>query len=891
MELETALARAIYRLAPLEVIAYSDPLELDTITPWPNRIQLDPRHGEEQFGIFAASDHYLLARAQFDTDERPRYEAVILTRADLNVIAGAIEPLITGLFYHPMPTFAITPARLSPYKLPLPGTWTMDKRLSALTQLLTEDAHIGLRLLGAALHPRGLLIRGFNPAAAARIELAQGLMMLLPANFRAEITFSTHLDTPIEGGPRIIFSDAIHESRWIADFASGHFPPLDQVRSPYIECLEAIWQGSPREFLAELRALELMSSRQISGKGFEETLNVIAERYLQNQRVLTGEGADIPVDQLKVVLTSENLSPELRDRYAELLLQHTLNNRDSESAQLLTQLMDLDLQLDERLQTHLQTALESQPDAVYFIVRTRLAQGIDARWLPRLQAAAIQSMQVAIIEGDNETLTSWFRLIAREPVSYQLGEVLQAGTLAAQTRAHESDHLSYQLVVLAVKRAHHVLDTLLGDDQLLAALPDTAQRAIRTHEAEAIVALAQAQPPARELFLLAVGLAIDAEAPITAPIIRHLWTLYRDQVTYAAPERYQPSALITRLSNGGMDLLSDDALLTLLIALLTDRDDVRFRETLVKAATRSISLIGDAFARADRSPDDLIGLMNQAIHTGSLTPSQTLTIYLRFMEAHQWSRAFLIIGEQIARTFQHHPAVTIPSDLLWKLIDVAHETRSELIARVMAKRLMSELEKTESETQLNEQLTRLCERVQWNSTIRQSVQIWWRELVRAQPLARLQQLHKLLEGKKPLEDLYQVAETALALRRVLGKKTLEDFADAVGTTYALLQVLSDAFDPEPKHPTTFDQQTMRLELEARRDELTPDERRVLAKNLKELSVLIASMAEHRSKASLTRRADEVERALMAGEQAPQSAIDTLKWFSGYLDGMQDHEKD
>jgi hypothetical protein len=79
---------------------------------------------------------------------------------------------------------------------------------------------------------------------------------------------------------------------------------------------------------------------------------------------------------------------------------------------------------------------------------------------------------------------------------------------------------------------------------------------------------------------------------------------------------------------------------------------------------------------------------------------------------------------------------------------------------------------------------------------------------------------------------------------------------------------------------------VREEIDARQSELTPDERRVLAKNLRELGGLIAEMAEHRSRATLMRRGEEIERQLINGEVSPHSAIDTMKWLSGYLDGAQ-----
>jgi hypothetical protein len=47
------------------------------------------------------------------------------------------------------------------------------------------------------------------------------------------------------------------------------------------------------------------------------------------------------------------------------------------------------------------------------------------------------------------------------------------------------------------------------------------------------------------------------------------------------------------------------------------------------------------------------------------------------------------------------------------------------------------------------------------------------------------------------------------------------------------------------------------------------------------------MADNRSKASLIRRGDDVDRQLMSGEQQPHSAVDALKWLAGYLGGTQD----
>ena len=49
-----------------------------------------------------------------------------------------------------------------------------------------------LRLLGAALHERGLMIHDFPADTDARLALIRGLMALLPAHARPDLTFSTN---------------------------------------------------------------------------------------------------------------------------------------------------------------------------------------------------------------------------------------------------------------------------------------------------------------------------------------------------------------------------------------------------------------------------------------------------------------------------------------------------------------------------------------------------------------------------------------------------------------------------------------------------------------------------------------------------------------------------
>jgi hypothetical protein len=155
----------------------------------------------------------------------------------------------------------------------------------------------------------------------------------------------------------------------------------------------------------------------------------------------------------------------------------------------------------------------------------------------------------------------------------------------------------------------------------------------------------------------------------------------------------------------------------------------------------------------------------------------------------------------------------------------------------------------------------------------------------------LGRIDKLLDGKRALEDFHNILETTLAFRRMLGKRSLQDFAKALDTAFSILEDLSESFDPSPRRAVNFDEGTIRAELGARETELSDQERQILAKNFKELAQLIGDMGDHRSKANLMRRGENIDRQLMTGEQQPVSAVDAMKWMSGYLDGTHDKADD
>jgi len=612
-------------------------------------------------------------------------------------------------------------------------------------------------------------------------------------------------------------------------------------------------------------------------------------------------GEVVTLDTIKTALrlifdpTATPISDEPRILILKRGVDLALETRDAETALLLAHAMDADPALDDQLWGWMVQRIGIEPDAVYAFVRARLASELSERWLPRLHAAANTSLQVATADGDWMTVLNWLKLIGREPAAYGLSETFARGVSMAQPRAHSEPDLATALIMITAKRNQAMLEALLDDSALLDALPDDNLRAALIDlEGEAVALLGVY---GADLFLVALVLATRRRHPamVTPAAIEQVWTLMHApdaQTTNANVVHvggdYAPTMLIDAWIDDGADWLATDTLSTLLRLSLSNREDHRFHRLIHRLKVRGdvVVMAGEALFHAGRSVNDVLALISQMVANGDIPAQGAVDLFAALLRAWEWNKTTVLMMAQLARAIQYHPELTVEADVLWHMVEIAADAKEDLIARVAVRRLSLVLEAQEDEALFVERVGRLHAKTAWNSGARTLLISWWRGFVRAQNGGRLIRLEKALDGKKELEDLRAIATTVLSVRRLIGKRTLEQFAAAVGETFDMLQAFSAAFDPSAKHGSPFDALTVRTELDARADELSPHARTILANNLKELATLVATLGDNRSKPGLVRRNDDLDRALMGGEQEPGSAVDVLKWLSGYLSGAQ-----
>lgn len=812
-------------------------------------------------------DKDLLARAWLESADELRHEFIWLPRSLLLNAAGNLLPLVAQAQQgHALPEIA---------------PWTQEARRNSLHALLqAQDGELAslLQMLAAALDTRGLLLEGPGRNTRSRMALVQGLMALLPANARPLLGFASNVDEPCEGAPAIVFSDAAPETR---RWRSGDEMALPSLPGGhYIALLAQWWIGDERQLLEAIDALGPLPP----GKELAAGLDQLAQQHVLGQRIQSGQ--DIPAAELKVLLGSgQPVAAALLPVILQGLLQEALDKRDSEAALLVAQQMDADPKLDARLGTALADALQQRPDAVYVFARAQLAASSDAPdcWQQRLQAAALCSLQIAICEADAATVINWLRLIALEPTHYGLADILQEGLLAARERGRSDGELALQLLQLCLRHAPAVLDDLLADEGLLAALPDNVGLVLRDHGGDPLLTLQRRGP---EFFLVAIARATQARVAgaISSAVLEQTWLLYRSEHSSALPAAFQPQAIVDAWLQQGPEWLPPSALGNIAAMLLSDGRDAQFIDFAAKLAAQDLlaGALPDAAHRSQRSSAELVKVFGQL--PAELPREIIADSCLALLRMRAWRSEALPAGEMLARLLQKHEALRIGDDALWHLLEFASGARSELIARAAARRIFQ----ATLDTHLAEVLLRLQESLVWSPSLQGQLTAWWRAWARTQGTATLSRVDASLAASRALADKRKVVQTILALRRMLGTRKMSDFASAIDDVFDLLQHLSAAYDPRNQQHVGFDDATIRAELETHSGELTKNARVVLAHNLRELALLISSMGDLRSRNTLVRQ--NIERQLLAGEHAPESAVDALKWIAAWMESPPPDEQ-
>jgi len=762
---------------------------------------------------------------------------------------------------------------------------TRFENLQRILDDLPDDSfeHI-LTLLGAIIHERPLVIAQYPPDFQGRLALISGIQALIPGRLAARMTFASHAPSRSQHRPQLTFADeADGASAWLYDWSK---PQLiaDVMDHPYIDVLRAMWHGDIAELAAEIQSLAQLAGSSAETGAIGRGLEQISEHFWIDRHVQAPEDIVSTEAIIRVLDGATSPSDEIRFQYIKKLLHNALSERDAAAGMRVAEELEKDASLEGALSEIFDEMLEDQPDAVYVFIRNRLMRlGVDEAWIPRLQAAARSSLEVAAEEGDVGTLAGWLELIAHEPQTYQLHDILQQAILLAKQRAYADGELGIHLILIAVRRVPEIVDALYQDEKLINALESNVRIALQNPSADSLEQLIDEKT---EYFLLALyhGIQVSDEILVTLPSVKRLWSLYESDQRINLPAVYRPPALTRLLAAEASHQMTEEAVDFLFDNIIACDD----RKLIVDAAHHfadrqllfprlSQSLESDAVPL-----DKVLSIMNAVNGIKSAPPHEVIDTYFTLLDYYQWEPQTQRLMEALSRVMAKHHEVQISYRHLWRLFDNCHELEIEGATRVSMAHLLLQYGEEEDLSAVVDGVARIWRQIGWSKALQVTVNSWWRNYTHNLSLTQLQRLERELEPQRGMEPQKHILNSVLAMRRWLHNQDPVELAESINTTYTILEHFTEAFDAEHIHE--IDSHTIRRELDEVGGGLSSEQRHILANNLRNLAHRITQMAEQRSKPSLIRSDDSIERQLQHGEANPQGSIDMMKWIAGYLDG-------
>ncbi len=822
----------------------------------------------------AYTEHYVFVPAMFMA------ESALQLAGWLEFLPEVSDDLNRTLPLLPPPDFAPTDAT------------ARSTNLQRLLDKLPDDGFDhALALLGALLHDRRLIIHQHPPDLQERLALIAGLQALLPGPLAARLTFASHAPARCQQPPRLTFAAEAEDAQaWICDWTAPEVE-AEVLKHPYIDALRAIWQEDATAFAAEVQRLGWLAAADPGADGLGRALQRIAERFWIDRRARAPDAAVATEAIITILDSATPPNKEARQRYISKLLYNALRERDRQAGTRVAEELDKDPSLESALSPIFDEMLEDQPDAVYVFIRNRLTHlGVDSAWIPRLQAAARLSLEVAIDQGDIGALAGWLELIAHEPHAYQLQDILQDAILRAKQRAYDDGELGIHLILIAVRRAPEIVDALYQDERLINALETKVQVALQAPSAESLEQLVTEK---REYFLLALvhGVEVTDETLVSLPTAAALWSLYESDERINLPAVYRPPAVTRLLTTEASHQLSEAARDFLFKRVIACDDRKLIVDAARHFAERDLLFprLSDALESDALPLDKVISVMNAVSAIKSAPPHALIDAYFALLDYYQWEGQTQRLMEALTRLMAKHHEAPVSYRHLWRLFEACQALELEGATRVSMTHLLRQYGEEEDLAVVVEGLARIWRRIGLNRALQAAVNAWWREYAHGSSLTQLARLERELEAQRQLEAQRHILYSVLAMRRWLHNQDPVELADSINTTYTILEHIADAFDAEHIHE--IDSHTIRRELDEVGGGLSSEERHILANNLRNLAHRITQMAGKRSKPSLIRSEEGIERQLQQGEANPQGSIDMMKWIAGYLDGAHQATED
>lgn len=854
-------------------------------------------------GLFRdAGEGFALVKAQRNDAGLPQLLFILTPRQALEALGGNVLAF-RSLALMEMPAFSAVRTDLQPYALHCPPPTGEDELVAAINSLLVfcGDSFAAVEGLLASLIEKWPVAIVNSPASAEqRLHFLWGLLSLLPAPARPEISFALHASDPTATRADIKFLSqrATPPQHVVFDWKNGSFlsPPVAHPYSRYIVSQARLDPSLAVEQVEHLAGAVAWHARRTDS--LAQTLVWTARRAALDQVVQEGQPADRGL-VAEILRDDPTLTDELRWAYSRHLLAFALALQEPDSADVVPATCATRPALAELVSRYLADAIDTgQADLVFRLVE---------RWMLRIPETARGQWRVVLHQAARVRIRSWLDAGALDEAIAFLEQLPSAPAALGMTAiipqivqdtlpaASQHARLARAVFVLAVYGLPAGdFHRLLLDAAFVRQLPPTTQTAAAYLQPGVTLpprprVLDEGARPFGDGFRMPV-LARLVECAVYLQRIELIDTrsLLALMVMAQSPqaERFSPLihqvvrelSEITRLR--ALEPPGPRVLVQLLLQTGAYYDAVELLEfyqeqffgppRLVEFTT----LAGELFLHLALAPDALTQALTH-LEGSRLAPELRCMIYLSALLSRQWADDQDYAARRLTTMIfnDHHLIETVGAqNVLQLLAYYAHHKQTLDALRVGAALVDHVLPAGLDGAKI---IARMWPTVTWDTEATEAARELLRRYVRGLPPRDLLAVVSFLEHElgRPVGDMLRAT---WLLRLAMGDRDLPAFAEQIHIAAHLLVDIASVYHADKELPPLH---RLRRELDTLTGSLSNQERARIADNFLAIARLVYVLGT----ASLsTSRRHPPDALLVSGEAVPRTGLDLLLFLGGYL---------
>jgi hypothetical protein len=849
----------------------------------------------------SAAGEFALVKAQRNEAGQPQILYVLMPREALASVGGNVLAF-RSVALMAMPAFTEVRTDLQPFALRYAAPLTADAQSEALNALLVfcHDSFQAVEgLLAGLIEGQPLAIVRSPLSVELRLRFLGGMLALLPASMRTDITFATQVSdaTLIRADVKFVTAHASPAGHLVYDWESGELlnPAPSNAYARYIVTqlrLDPSLVVEQSEQLADTATWRMQRTSDLSN-----ALSWVARRAAFDQVVREGQPADHTV-VAEVLREDPTLTDDLRQIYARHLLAFALALEQPAAADILPGICAEHPSLADAVSRQLLDAVRGgQAGIVYTILERWLLRASEAArqyWRPILHQAAHAHARDLAAHGAADQMISFLDRLQKAPAALAITDTIPdviGDTLGA---ARRNPRLAEGVFLLAARELPigHFCRLLL-DQGLTSQLPPATQAAITHLGPQPAYPLRRrilnegARPFGDNHRMLVLARLVEGAVYLQRVELIDTPALLALVAMTQSPQAADYTALVHQVVRElseesrlqALEPPGPRVLVQLLLQTQAYYDAVEllafYQERIFGSGRLNefTSLVGELFQHLSLSPDALSAALSY-LEGSRLGPEARAMIYVGALASRRWEEDQEHAAYRLTTMiFSDHRLIdVIGTDNVLQLLSyfARHHRTSDALhvgASLIDHTLNSGLEGAEL-------VAHIWPTITWDEEATVAARALLRRYIRGVPQRDLPEIVDHLEralGKSAGE----IMRATWLLRVAMGGSDLGELAEHVQAAARLLTDIGAVYHSGKELPPLH---RLRRELDTLTGGLSEYERDTVADNFLAIARLVYTLGG----ASSNRRRATPDDVLVEGRASPRNGLDLLFFIGGFL---------